>query len=741
MLIMWLQTYGSQSDVEEDCVPDTLIKKRKCQTLSVRNSLFKSKQQKVSDMNDEEDFEDPQSHTALKLKWSNAELDDDCVSALTQAFRLLCQMDKNVDVYRDGIQKLKAKSVEDSDIIERQCIAIKENVKRLQSLLNSEKEFKDKLLAERVQNDAQIRQLKDEQAKVKDKLAEIMTMNNNVVSDIVARDKTLIIKDEQIQKLKDEQANVKDKLAKIMTLNDNMVSDIVTRDKTLIIKDAQIQQLKDEQAKAKDKLAKIMTMNDNMVSDIVARDKTLSIKDEQIRQLKDELAKVKDKLAKIMTMNDNMVSNIVARDKTLIIKDAEIQQLKDELAKVITANTNMASDMVTKKDKKRKASVMSIEVAFKYPESHTENLNVVVSPLRVLKLNKISNAKLAGDCVLVMKEAARRLHRMDNNDDAYHERIQNLKARAVEDSGIIKEQNISIEESDKRLQRVLQTKKRFKDNLVAERAHNGAQVKETKDEQDKAMTDNYHMASEIITRKTLSINFVVSPHRVSKMKKMSNAELAGDCFLVMTEATERLRQMDNKEIEALKQQVGSLEEKDCRMASDIITKDKTLAVKDKEIEALKQQVASFKTKDYHMASDIITKDKTLTIKDKEIDALKQQLERLEAKDNEIQDLKRQLGYAQTTEAQLMNALRLFSSQRAEALEKTVKADHDRTLLLTEFIPNMVKDLFQRYDDTVTERLKQAVKECHNIQLSCIQEIVANADKPLEDIMEITAKKF
>ncbi|GJV50829.1 hypothetical protein Tco_1446570 [Tanacetum coccineum] len=324
MLIMWLQTYGSQSDGEEDYVPDTLIRKRKCQNLSGGNSLFKSKQQKISDMNDEEDFEDHRSLTALKLKLSNAGLADDCVSAMIQSFRLLCRVDNNVDVYRDSIQKLKAKSVEDSDIIERQCIAIKENDKRLQSLLNSEKEFKDKLLAEREQNDAQIRQLKDEQAKVKDELAKIMTMNKNMVSDIVARDKTSIIKDVQIRQLKDEQAKVKDELAKIMTMNNSMVSDIVARDKTLIIKDVQIRQLKDEQAKVKDKLAKLMTMNNNTVSDIAARDKTLIIKDAQIQQLKDELAKV-------ITANTDMASDMVTKDNTLIIKEKEIEVLKKQL--------------------------------------------------------------------------------------------------------------------------------------------------------------------------------------------------------------------------------------------------------------------------------------------------------------------------------------------------------------------------------------------------------------------------
>nr|GEX44787.1 hypothetical protein [Tanacetum cinerariifolium] len=231
---------------------------------------------------------------------------------------------------------------------------------------------------------------------------------------------------------------------------------------------------------------------------------------------------------------------------------------------------------------------------------------------------------------------------------------------------------------------------------------------------------------------------------------MSNAEFVGDCFLVMTEAAERLRQMDNnvgvyrERIQKLKAKVvknGGLIEKqniaikECEKRLQLVLEakwfkdkllaervqneaqikeikdgqDKTLIIKVKEIEELNQEVASLKEKACRMASDIITKDKSLAVKDKEIDALKQQLESLESKDNEIQDLKQQLGYAQTTEVQLENALKLLSSQRAEALEKTIKADHDRSLLLTEFIPNMFKDLFQRYDDTVTESFKQGCK--------------------------------
>nr|GEX60702.1 hypothetical protein [Tanacetum cinerariifolium] len=173
------------------------------------------------------------------------------------------------------------------------------------------------------------------------------------------------------------------------------------------------------------------------------------------------------------------------------------------------------------------------------------------------------------------------------------------------------------------------------------------------------------------------------------------------------EADERPRQMDNhvdvyrERIQKLKAKVvkdGVLIKKQNIVIEECekhlqLEQDKTLTIKDSEIKALKQQVVSLEEKDCLMASNIITKNKTLVVKEKEIDALKQQLESLEAKDNEIQDLKQQLGYAQTTEAQLKNVLKLLSSQKAESLEKTIKADHDRSLLLTEFIPNMVKDLF------------------------------------------------
>nr|GEV00803.1 hypothetical protein [Tanacetum cinerariifolium] len=139
------------------------------------------------------------------------------------------------------------------------------------------------------------------------------------------------------------------------------------------------------------------------VPDIVARDKTLIIKDVQIRQLKDEQAKVKDKLAKFMIMNNNMVLDIAATDKTLIIKDAQIQQLKDELAKVITANTDMASDMVTK------------------------------------------------DNTLIMK-------------DKEIEVLKKQLKEAGEKSVITKRLNVSFE-SDKRLQKLLETEKDLKDKL------------------------------------------------------------------------------------------------------------------------------------------------------------------------------------------------------------------------------------------------------------------------------------
>nr|GEU77272.1 hypothetical protein [Tanacetum cinerariifolium] len=108
-----------------------------------------------------------------------------------------------------------------------------------------------------------------------------------------------------------------------------------------------------------------------------------------------------------------------------------------------------------------------------------------------------------------------------------------LKAKAVKDGGLIKKQNIAIEECEKDLQRVLEAKKWFKDKLLAERVQNEVQIKEKNEEQDNTLT------------------------------------------------------IKDNEIEALKQHVASLEEKDCHMASAIITKDKTLAVKDKEIDALK----------------------------------------------------------------------------------------------------------------------------------------------------------
>nr|GEX69286.1 hypothetical protein [Tanacetum cinerariifolium] len=88
-----------------------------------------------------------------------------------------------------------------------------------------------------------------------------------------------------------------------------------------------------------------------------------------------------------------------------------------------------------------------------------------------------------------MKEADQQLNWMDNNDDAYHdhiqklkakamdnhvdvyhERIQKLKAKAVEDGGLIKKQNISIKECKKHLQLVLEAEKWFKDKLLAKRA-------------------------------------------------------------------------------------------------------------------------------------------------------------------------------------------------------------------------------------------------------------------------------
>ncbi|GJX27251.1 squalene cyclase [Tanacetum coccineum] len=242
--------------------------------------------------------------------------------------------------------------------------------------------------------------------------------------------------------------------------------------------------------------------------------------------------------------------------------------------------------------------------------------------IQTFLLKKVTSASKGCDCFLVMTEAAERLCQMDNHVDVYRERIQKLKAKAVEDG--VKKQNIAIEECEKHLQLVLEAEKWFKDKLLAERVQIEVQIKEKKEEQ-----------------------------------------------------------------------------------------DKTLTIKDNEIEALKQQVASLEEKDSHMASDIITKDKTLAVKDKEIDALKQQLESLEAKDNGIQDLKQQLG--------------------AEALEKTIKVDHDRSLLLTEFIPNMLKDPFQRYDDTVQiwTQIRPSLRAIEDMMNSCVTKKVS-ATKTEED---------
>ncbi|GJY66841.1 histone deacetylase 5 [Tanacetum coccineum] len=195
------EIYSSQSEDEDEVVPDVLLKRRKRQYSPAQNSLSNiGKRQKASDTDDSEDVEDPQTHKVLKMKMSNAELagklDVDCVSVMTEASRRLCRMEKKVDVYRDRIRQLKDKVAEDNGIIKKQNIAIQEGEKRLQRVLNSEKELKDKLLA-RVQNDVQIKELKEEQAKV-------MTANNHMASEIAARDKTLTIKEKEIEVLKQQ---------------------------------------------------------------------------------------------------------------------------------------------------------------------------------------------------------------------------------------------------------------------------------------------------------------------------------------------------------------------------------------------------------------------------------------------------------------------------------------------------------------------------------------------------------
>ncbi|PWA36469.1 histone deacetylase 5 [Artemisia annua] len=204
------EIYSSQSEDEDDVVPNASLKRRKRQNSPVQNSLsIKGKRQKALDTDDSEDVEDPQTRKVLKMKkMSNAELagklDVDCVSAMTEAARRLCGMENEVDVYRDHIRQLKDKVAEDNGIIEKQNIAIQEGEKRLQQVLNSEKELKDKLLAERVQNDAQIKELKEEQDKV-------MTANNHMASEIAARDKTLTIKEREIEVLKQQLANLEAK--------------------------------------------------------------------------------------------------------------------------------------------------------------------------------------------------------------------------------------------------------------------------------------------------------------------------------------------------------------------------------------------------------------------------------------------------------------------------------------------------------------------------------------------------
>ncbi|GJY09928.1 hypothetical protein Tco_0378113 [Tanacetum coccineum] len=81
------EIYSSQSEEEDEVVPDALLKRRKRQNSPVRNSLFK--RQKALDTDDPEDVEDPQTRKVLKMKMSNAELagklDVDCISLMTEA--------------------------------------------------------------------------------------------------------------------------------------------------------------------------------------------------------------------------------------------------------------------------------------------------------------------------------------------------------------------------------------------------------------------------------------------------------------------------------------------------------------------------------------------------------------------------------------------------------------------------------------------------------------------------------
>ncbi|GKA87725.1 histone deacetylase 5 [Tanacetum coccineum] len=381
---------------------------------------------------------------------------------------------------------------------------------------------------------------------------------------------------------------------------------------------------------------------------------------------------------------------------------------------------------------------------------------------RLLRVKMMSNAELAGkmdefivDSVSVMAEAAQRMCRMDNND-VHRDRIQKLKAQAVEDGALIKKQSIAIEEGEKHLQRVMEAEKKLEDKLLAERRKHDALIKELKDELAKAKdelttmsTTNTDMASEIVARdKTL----IIKDKEIEVLKQQFEAKALERSAII------KQQKISIEKVETHLQSVLNMEKE---------LNDKLLAERvqnDAQVKKLKDELMEIMTANTHMASDIVVRDKALIIKDKESEVLEQQL-----------------WYSQIREMQLIKVFKTFKAHRTEALKRAVKAENDRFMLLTKWIrrivnnvvtscefldpirkcknlanqlgrqqalksiqetmlPNIALEKMPGYDNTVTERYKQAAKECQEIELPYLKEIADNADKSLEDIMEITPKK-
>nr|GEV02485.1 histone deacetylase 5 [Tanacetum cinerariifolium] len=382
---------------------------------------------------------------------------------------------------------------------------------------------------------------------------------------------------------------------------------------------------------------------------------------------------------------------------------------------------------------------------------------------RLLRVKMMSNAELAGkmdefivDSVTVMTEAAKRMCQMDNNDNVLRDRIQKFKAQAVEDGALIKKQSIAIGESEKHLQRVMDAEKKLEDKLLAERIKHDALIKGLKDELAKAKdkltamsTTNTDMASEIVARDN---TLIIKDKEIEVLKQQFEAKALEDSAII------KQQKISFEEVEKHLQRVLNTEKE---------LKDKLLAERaqnDAQVKELKDELMVIMTANTHMASDIVARDKALIIKDKESEVLEQQL-----------------WYSQIREMQLIKVFKTFKAHRTEALQRAVKAENDRFMLLTKWIrrivnnvvtscefldpvkkcknlanqlgrqqalksiqatllPNIALEKMPGYDNTVTERYKQAAKECQEIELPYIKEIADNADKSLEDIMEITPKK-